>query len=152
MTEQADNWVEMELVTVDSSGKTIVRQIKDLTLNSALNKAAERILLDIFEAAKEDVLRELPKPRIKADIWNTRDGNYFKVEVKGKNFTRVYHIQKERSVYYYGNLDIKGFYVYIRVEAVYSPQLRTTFYRVIVDNNMVKATAEDLSKMLKGEQ
>jgi Holliday junction resolvase len=152
MTEGANAWIEMELATLYPSGARVVRQLKDLTEKGVLNKAAERILLDSFEAAKEDVLRELPKPRVKADIWNTKSGNYFTVEVKGRNFTRVYHIPKERAIYYYGSFEIKGFYVYIRVEAVYSPALRTTFYRIALDNNMVKATAEDLSKMLEGEE
>jgi hypothetical protein len=151
--QQANDWVEMELVTIDQYGNRIVRQLKDLTQSGVLNKAAERILLESFEAAKEDVLRELPKPRIKAEIWNTKDGNHFKVEVKGRSFTRVYHIPKDKAIYYYGSFDVKGFYVYIRVEAVYSPRLRTTFYRVVIDNNTVKATAEDLSKMMsKGDE
>jgi stress-induced morphogen len=152
MTEHADNWVEVELITVDNQGNRTVRQLKDLTESFAINKAAERILLDIFETAKEEVLKELPGRKVKANIWSTKDGNHYKVEVKGKNFTRVYHLAKDKTVYYYGGVDVKGFYVYIRVEAVYSPAMKTTFYNVIVDNNTVKATAEELNKMLKNEE
>jgi hypothetical protein len=145
-------WVEVELVTVDQNGERKTRLIKDLVLSFALNKAAEYILLDTFETVKEEVLRELPKPRFKALIFGAKNGNYFKVEVRGNNFTKVYHIPKERAVYYFGGFDIKGFYVYVRIEAVYAPAIRTTFYEVIIDDDAVKAVGEDLYKMLKGEQ
>jgi len=147
-----EGWIELELTTVSSSGERVVRQLKDLTLTFALNKAAESILLDAFEAVKEEVLRELPRPRLKALIWGAKTGNYFKVEVKGNSFTRVYHIPKEKAVYYYGGFEIKGFYVYVRIEAVYAPSLRAAFYEVIIDDNTVKAVAEDLYKMMKGEE
>ena len=149
---EASDWVEMELVTVSSNGERVVRRLKDLTLTFALNKAAEHILMDTFEAVKDEVLKELPKPRLKALIWGAKTGNYFKVEVKGNSFTRVYHIPKEKAVYYYGGFEIKGFYVYVRIEAVYAPSLRATFYEVILDDNTVKAVGEDLFKLLKGEQ
>jgi len=149
--ESTGGWVEVELVTVSSSGESVVRQLKDLTLTFALNKAAEHILMDAFEAVKEEVLKELPKPRLKALIWGAT-GNYFKVEVKGNNFTKVYHIPKEKAVYYYGGFEVKGFYIYIRIEAVYSPALRTTFYKVILDDNTVKAVGDELFKLLRGEQ
>jgi hypothetical protein len=148
----SEGWIEVELTTVSSSGERITRQVKDLTLTFALNKAAEHILMDTFEAVKEEVLRELPRPRIRALIWGAKTGSYFRVEVKGNNFTRVYHIPNERAVYYYGGFEIKGFYVYVRIEAVYSPSIRATFYEVILDDNTVKAVGEDLFKMLKGEE
>jgi len=147
--EEASGWVEVELVTVSSGGERVVRQLKDLTLTFALNKAAEHILLDTFEAVKDEVLQELPRPRLKATIWGAKTGDYFKVEVKGNNFTKVYHVPKEKAVYYFGGFEIKGFYVYVRIEAVYVPSLRTTFYEVIVDDNTVKAVGEDLYRMLK---
>jgi hypothetical protein len=147
----SEGWIEVELVTVDQYGERKTRLIRDLALSFALNKAAEQILLETFEAAKDEVLQELPKPRIRALIWGAKSGDYFKVEVKGKNFTKVYHIPKHMSTYYYGGFEVKGFYVYVRLEAVYSPVLKATFYEVIIDDNTVKATAEDLYKMLKGE-
>jgi len=147
-----EGWIELELTAVSNNGEKVVRQIKDLTLTFALNKAAEHILMDTFEAVKEEVLRELPKPRMKAMIWGAKTGDYFKVEVKGNNFTKVYHVPKEKAVYYFGGFEIKGFYVYVRIEAVYVPSLRTAFYEVIIDDNVVKTIAEDLYKMMKGEQ
>jgi len=108
--------------------------------------------MDTFESVKDEVLQELPRPRIKSVIWGAKSGDYFKIEVKGNSFTRVYHVPKERATYYYGGFEIKGFYVYVRIEAVYSPLHRATFYEVIADDNTVKVVAEDLYKMLKGEQ
>jgi hypothetical protein len=148
----ASEWVELELVTIDQYGERKTRVIKDLTLTFALNNAAKHILMDTFEAVKDEVLHELPRPRVRATIWGAKSGDYFKVEVKGKYFTKVYHIPKGRAAYYFGGFDFKGFYVYVRVEAVYSPDLKTTFYEVIIDENAAKAVGEDLYKMLKGEQ
>jgi hypothetical protein len=146
---EPSDWVEVELVTVSQDGERLVRQIKDLTLSFAMNQAASHILMDIFEAVKDEVLQELPRPRIRATIYGTKTGNVFKVEVKGNNFTKVYHIPKEKAVYYFGGFDIKGFYVYVRIEAVYVPSIRTTFYEVIVDDNTVRVVGEDLYRMLK---
>jgi hypothetical protein len=150
-TPEANEWVEVELVTVNQNGERQTRLIKDLTLTFALNQAASYIIDDIFEAVKEEVLHELPRPRLKAMIFGAKSDSVFKVEVKGNNFTKVYHIPKERAVYYYGGFEIKGFYVYVRIEAVYAPAIRATFYEVILDDNTVKAVGEDLYKMLKGE-
>jgi hypothetical protein len=149
---ETSNWVEVELVTVNQHGERKTRIIKDLTLTFALNNAAKHILMEIFEVIKDEVLHELPRPRIRAAIYGAKSGDYFKVEVKGVNFTKVYHIPKERAAYYFGGFDVKGFYVYVRIEAVYSPALKATFYEVIIDDNTVKAVGEDLYKMLKGEQ
>jgi hypothetical protein len=144
--------VELELVTINSYGEKVVRQIRDLTLTFTLNQAAAYMINDIFETVRDEVLAELPRPRIRGIIYGAKSGDHFRVEVKGNLFTKVYHIPKERAVYYYGGFEVKGFYVYIRLEAVYSPIHRTTFYELIADDNTVKAIAEDLHKMLKGEQ
>jgi len=63
-------WIELELTTVNQYGEKVVRQLRDLSLLTfALNQAATHILMDTFEAVKEEVLAELPRPRIRGVIF-----------------------------------------------------------------------------------
>jgi len=149
---QAEEWIEVELTTVSSNGERRTRTIKDLSLSFALNAAASYMIEDIFEAVRDEVLGELPKPRVRATIYEAKGENTFKVEVKGRNFTRVYYIPKDRATYFYGGFDVKGFYVYIPVKAVYSPIHKTLFYEVVKNEAVIKAMGENLYKMMKGEE
>jgi hypothetical protein len=148
----AEEWTEVELTTVNQNGEKRTRTIKDLSLTFALNQAAAHMIEDIFEAVRDEALEELPKPRVRATIYEAKGEDVFKVEVKGRNFTRVYHIPKDRATYFYGGFDVKGFYVYIPIRAVYSPIHKTLFYEIVKNEATIRAMGENLYKMIKGEE
>ena len=152
MSEEAGDWYQIELVTVDKNGDRKVRRIKAQTYQFALKEAAEYIYFDIAEAVKTDVLAELPYPRFKAHVYATKAGDLFTVEVKGKYFTKVLHIKKTKAVYYFGGVTIYGFNIYIPIEAVYHKKEKVTYYEVVRSNPEINEIAKDLESMMEEGQ
>jgi hypothetical protein len=145
---------EFELVSIDQYGEREVRRIWNLTYHFALKEIAREIYFDIAEEILRDLLAELPYPRFKAKIYNTK-GDIYQIEVRGKHFTRVLHVKKHKAIYYYGGMEIEssgGYPIYIPVEAVYHRREKVTYYEIQKSSTSIDTIKEELEKLLEGEQ
>jgi len=145
---------EFELVSVDRRGEREEIRIWSITFGYALKQVAEEIYYQIAEEVLGDLLAELPYPRFKAKVYDTK-GDVYKIEIRGKHFTRVLHVKKHRAVYYFGGMEIKssdGYTIYIPVEAVYHKGEKVTYYEITGNKISIDTLREELEKALLGEQ
>jgi stress-induced morphogen len=145
---------EFELVSIDQYGNRTVKRIWSVTYNFALKEAASEIYFDIAEEILRDLLAELPYPRFKARIYDTK-GDVYKIEIKGRYFTKVLHVKKHRAIYYFGGMEIEssgGYPIFIPAEAVYHRRDKITYYEIAKNNISIDTIKEELEKLLQGEQ
>jgi hypothetical protein len=150
---EANPPTEIELVSIDFRGRREVKVFKDNLYYFALESVANYLLDEIIDIVKDELLEELPYSdlQVEAIIRGIRGKMYFEIEVKGNKWVQFHIIKRTDATYFMGGVEIGGFDIYVRAEAVFDKRTGVLYYEIIRTRENVRAIEEDIRRLLESE-